>query len=191
MFYVLIHGKNRCKLSIQIISTHSSLWRIFMNVFDIAMEKEQEVKIYYEKLAKETSHAGVKNIFMLLAADEQRHFDAVQAIKNEIDYEVPADSPALKMAREVLGEFFGDTVPASNLKKSLDSYRHAMSVEAESVKFYEGILETVKDSGLKQKLTTILSQEREHYMIVENLYEYVLKPEYFLEWAEFSNLRML
>lgn len=162
-----------------------------MNVFDIAMEKEQEVKTYYEKLAEETSHPGVKNIFLLLAADEQRHFDAVKSMKNEIGFEVPADSPALEMAREVLGGFFGDNVPASNLKKSLDSYKHAMSVEADSVKFYEGILETVKDASLKQVLTTILRQEREHYSIVENLYEYVLKPEYFLEWAEFSNLRML
>lgn len=162
-----------------------------MDVFEIAMEKEQEVKTYYEKLAEETSHAGVKNIFTLLAADEQRHFDTVKSLKNKIGCEVPADSPALEIAKEVLGGFFGDTVPASNLKKSLDSYQHAMSVEAESVKFYEGILETVQDPGLKQVLSTILSQEREHYTIVENLYEYVLKPEYFLEWAEFSNLRGL
>ncbi len=162
-----------------------------MNVFEIAMEKEQEVKTYYEKLAEETSHTGVKNIFTLLAADEQRHFDAVQAMKNEIECEVPADSPALSAAKEVIGAFFGDTVPASKLKKSLDSYRHAMHVESESVKFYESILETIEDKGVKQVLTTILSQEREHYTIVENLYEYVLKPEYFLEWAEFSNLRRL
>jgi rubrerythrin len=162
-----------------------------MDVFEIAMEKEQEVRTYFEKLAEETSHSGVKNIFMLLAADEQRHFDAVQSMKNEIGCKVPADSPALEVAREVLGSFFGDTVPASKLKKSLDSYQHAMSVEAESVKFYEGLLETVKDTDLKQVLTTILRQEREHYTIVQNLYEYVLKPEYFLEWAEFSNLRSL
>ena len=162
-----------------------------MNVFEIAMEKEKEVKTYYEKLAEETSHTGVKNIFTLLAADEQRHFDAVQTLKNEIECAVPADSPALSAAKEVIGAFFGDTVPASKLKKSLDSYRHAMHVESESVKFYESILGTVEDKGVKQVLTTILSQEREHYTIVENLYEYVLKPEYFLEWAEFSNLRRL
>jgi rubrerythrin len=162
-----------------------------MNVFEIAMEKEKEVKTYFEKLADETSHTGVKNIFTLLAADEQRHFDAVQAMGKEADCGILADSPALNAAKEVLGVFFGDTVPASQLKKSLDSYRHAMLVEAESVKFYESILGTVEDKGVKQVLATILSQEREHYNIVENLYDYVLKPEYFLEWAEFSNLRSL
>jgi rubrerythrin len=162
-----------------------------MDVFEIAMEKEQEVKVYYEKLAAEVSHPGVKNIFTLLAADEQKHYEAVQSLRNEANCGILADSPALETAQKVLGEFFGDTAPAAHLKKSLDSYHHALVVEAESVKFYESILETVKDESLKKVLTTILAQEREHYNIVENLYDYVLKPEYFLAWAEFSNLRSL
>ncbi|MGA7826831.1 MAG: ferritin family protein [Geobacteraceae bacterium] len=162
-----------------------------MDVFEIAMEKEQEVKAYYEQLAEETSHTGVKHVFALLAADEQKHFDAVQAMKNEAGCGDLPSSPALEEAQKVLGELFGDVVPASKLQKSLDSYRHALVVESESVKFYEGILETVKDEGLKKILSAILVQEREHYNIVENLYDYVLKPEYFLEWAEFSNLRRL
>jgi len=162
-----------------------------MNIFEIAMEKEQEVKTYYEKLAEETPHLGIKKIFTLLAADEQIHFDAVQAMGKEAACGIPADSPALEAAQKVLGDFFGDTVPASKLKKDLDSYRHALLVEAESVQFYEGILETVQDKDMKKVLTTILRQEREHYNVVENLYDYVLRPEYFLEWAEFSNLRKL
>lgn len=162
-----------------------------MDVFEVAMEKEQEVKSYYEKLADESLHAGVKNIFTLLAADEQKHFDAVQSMRNEAGCGSLADSPALATAQKVLGEFFGDTAPAEHLRKSLDSYHHAMSVEAESVTFYEGLLEKVADEGLKKVLAKILAQEREHYNIVENLYDYVLKPEYFLAWAEFSNLRSL
>jgi len=162
-----------------------------MDVFAIAMEKELEVKSYYEKLAEETSHEGVKKIFTLLAADEQKHFEAVQAMKNDAGNVALTSSPSLELAQKVLGEFFGDQVPASKLRKSLDSYLHAMQVEAESVRFYEGILETVNDQGLKKVLSTILVQEREHYNIVENLYDYVLKPEYFLEWGEFSNLRRL
>jgi len=162
-----------------------------MNIFEIAMKKEQEVKSYYKKLADETSLLGVKNIFLLLAADEQRHYDAVLSMKNNAECEVPVYSPALEAAREVLGDFFGDTFPASKMKNSLDSYRHALLVEAESIQFYEGILESVTDKRLKTLLATILCQERDHYTIVENLYEYVLRPEYFLAWAEFSNLREL
>jgi rubrerythrin len=164
---------------------------MFMNIFEIALTKEQEVKAYYEKLAGETTLTGVKNIFLLLAADEQRHYDAVLSMKNKAGCEVPADSTALEVAREVLGDFFGDMVPASKLKNSLDSYRQALLIEAESIQFYEGILESGQDESLKKLLATILCQEREHYSIVENLYEYVLRPEYFLAWAEFSNLREL
>ncbi|MDD2320007.1 MAG: ferritin family protein [Geobacteraceae bacterium] len=162
-----------------------------MNVFDIAMEKELEVKVYYEKLAGESALPGITNIFTLLAADEQRHFEAVQKMRRKIDCDNPADSPALDAARKVLEKYFGDMGPAAQMKNCLESYRHALLIESESIRFYEGILKTEADTQLKTVVATILDQEREHYSIVENLYEYVLKPEYFLAWAEFSNLREL
>jgi rubrerythrin len=162
-----------------------------MNVFDVAMEKEQEVKIYYEKLAEESSFPGVKKIFTLLAADEQRHYEAAQRLRRKIECDIPADSQALDVAREVLESNFGDLAPVAELKKCLESYRHALLIESESVRFYEGILKSEADTHVKDIVATILDQERQHYNIVENLYEYALKPESFLAWAEFSNLREL
>ena len=52
-----------------------------MNLFDFAMKMEMDGKAYYEKLATDTPVAGLRTIFTMLAADEQKHYDAVQAMK--------------------------------------------------------------------------------------------------------------
>ncbi|HPR90698.1 MAG TPA: ferritin family protein, partial [Synergistaceae bacterium] len=131
-----------------------------MNVFELAMVKELEVKAYYEKLADEATLPGVKNIFMLLAADEQKHYDAVRELKERSGTEKITDSPALVLARKVLAGFFGDPAPASKMKNSLESYRKALLVEAESVGFYEELLGREEDGHARAAFSAILEQER-------------------------------
>lgn len=162
-----------------------------MDVFDLAMEKELEVKACYEKLAGDSPLAGVKRIFTLLAGDEQKHFDIIRAMKGGAGPAQMADSKALEAARDTLGELMGDKDTAETLKTCLESYRLALKLEADSVRFYEGIVEKETDAPLKTVLARILDEEKKHYNIVENLYDFVLKPEYFLAWGEFSNLRDL
>ena len=53
-----------------------------MNLFDFAMKMELDGKAYYEKLAAETPLTGLKNIFLSLARDEQKHYDAVSRMKS-------------------------------------------------------------------------------------------------------------
>jgi len=162
-----------------------------MNVFDMAMKKELDVKAYYEKLAEESPLPGVKRIFTLLAGDEQKHFDIIQAMKSGAGPEQLADSTALEAAREILGTLNSDAGAVAKLKNCLEGYRHALKVEADSVRFYEGILEKETDTRLKKVLAKIVGEEKKHYNIVENLYDFALKPGYFLAWGEFSNLREL
>lgn len=40
-------------------------------------------------------------------------------------------------------------------------------------------------------LLRIASEERDHYRILENLYQFTLAPKNFLEWREFGNLKPL
>jgi rubrerythrin len=162
-----------------------------MNVYEMAMHKELEVKAYYEKLAGETSLAGIRTIFTLLAGDEQKHYDAVLCMKTSADPRLPADSAALETAKDLILKYIGDTDVASKLKNDVDGYRYALSIEAESVKFYESMLEKETDGRLKRIIAGIIAQEKNHYNIVENLYDFALKPEYFLAWGEFSNLKEL
>ena len=42
-----------------------------------------------------------------------------------------------------------------------------------------------------QILLKIASEEKKHFNIMDNLYDYTLAPQNFLAWAEFSNLKEL
>ncbi|HEY6871918.1 MAG TPA: hypothetical protein VI298_04220 [Geobacteraceae bacterium] len=42
-----------------------------------------------------------------------------------------------------------------------------------------------------QLLLRIANEEKKHYNIMENFYDFVLAPQSFLAWGEFSNLREL
>jgi len=162
-----------------------------MNVLDVAAAKEKQVQSYYEKLAGETALAGIRNIFTLLAGDEKKHYEMVLAIRDGRLPDLSPDSTALEYARETLGNLIGDKNAAASIRNDLEGYRHALKVEAESVRFYESIAGEEKDANSGKVLQKILGEEKKHYNIVENLYDFALKPEYFLASGEFSNLREL
>jgi rubrerythrin len=162
-----------------------------MNVFEAALQNELEVKAHYEKLAKETSQPGVAKIFTLLAEDEQKHYDAIRAMMEGSDPGLIPGSIALDLARKLLTTLAGDTDTAATLKNDLESYRHALKIETESVKFYQKLAENEKRSRVMKLVTAILDEEKKHYTIVANLYDFALEPEYFLAWGEFSNLKEL
>jgi len=157
-----------------------------MNIFEFATKMELDGKAYYEKLAEETSQAGVKAIFRNIAEDEQKHCDTIRELQAGAAVAM-ADSQVLQHAKNLFVDLTGDRTVVDSLKKSLDAYQHARKIEAESIRFYEKLLTkmtTVETAAVIQK---IVAEEREHYNILDNLYDFTLAPQNYLAWAEFSN----
>ncbi len=159
-----------------------------MNIFDFAMKMELDGKAYYEKLAAETTAAGLKSIFTSLAADEQKHYEIILAIKTGTDLKM-ADSTVLEKAKNLFEELMADKDIVGLLKKSLDGYQHARKIEADSVKLYEDMAKKEDNPETVQILLRIANEEKKHFNILDNLYDYVLAPQNFLAWGEFSNLK--
>jgi len=159
-----------------------------MNVFDFAMRMEMDGKAHYEKLAAGTPLVGLKKIFGMLAADELKHFETIQAMKSGSNDSM-AGSPALDEARNVFQGLMDDRTPLGGLKKDLDGYRHAMKIEADSVKLYEDMAKKENRENIVLLLLKIANEEKKHYNIMENLYDFVLAPDNYLAWGEFSNLK--
>jgi rubrerythrin len=159
-----------------------------MNVFDFAMQMEMDGKAHYEKLAAGTPVAGLKRIFAMLADDEQKHFETIQAMKSG-GLDTIAGSTALDDARNVFQGLMDDRTTLGGLKKDLDGYRHGMKIEADSVKLYEDMAKKENRENIVQILLKIANEEKRHYNIMENLYDFVLAPDNFLAWGEFSNLK--
>jgi rubrerythrin len=161
-----------------------------MNIFEFAMKMELDGKAYYEKLAAEAAVAGLKTIFVRLAADEQKHYDTIKAIKSGTSGAM-ADSTVLEEAKNLFADLIGDKSIVGSLKRSLDGYEHARKIEADSVRFYEDAAGKESNPETAKLLLRIADEEKKHYNIMDNLYDYTLTPQNFLAWGEFSNLKEL
>jgi len=161
-----------------------------MNIFEFAMKMELGGKAYYEKLAAETAVAGLKTIFVRLAADEQKHYDTIQALKAGTSGAM-ADSTVLEDAENLFADLREDKVIAGSMKNSLDGYEHAKKIEADSIRFYEDAAGKESNPDTAKILQRIANEEMKHYNIMDNLYAFTLAPQNFLAWGEFSNLKEL
>jgi len=160
-----------------------------MNVYEFAMKMELDGKAFYEKLAAGTSIIGLKSIFAMLADDEQKHYDTVLEMKEKAGKTKMADSKTLEYAQNMLTDLIAGKESMDMMKEDLDGYRLAMKIEADSVRFYENAAKRERRESVKAILLRIAEEEKEHFNIVENIYDFVLKPKYFLAWGEFSNLK--
>jgi len=161
-----------------------------MNIFDFAMKMELDGKAYYEKLAAETAAGGLKSIFTSLAADEQKHYEIIHSLKTGTNLKM-ADSTVLETAKNLFEEIAADKNIAGSLKESLDGYQHARKLEADSVRFYEDMAKKEDNPETIQLLLRIANEEKKHFNIMDNLYDYTLAPQNFPAWGEFSNLKEL
>jgi rubrerythrin len=159
-----------------------------MNVFDFAMQMELDGKEHYEKLAAGTSIMGLYNIFIMLSTDEQKHYDVIQSMKTG-SRGTMASSIVLDESKNVFQGLIKDKAQIGGLRKDLDGYRYAMKVESDSVKFYEDMAKKEDAVEIVQLLLKIANEEKKHYNIMENLYDFVLTPQNYLAWGEFSNLK--
>ena len=161
-----------------------------MNVFDFAMKMELQGKACYENLAASTQMAGLRNIFNGLAADEQKHYEVFRGLKEGKAFDM-ADSRMLEQAKSVFRELVGDKERTTGLHEDLDGYRLGLKIEADSVKLYEDMAKKEQNPETVQLYLRIANEEKKHFNIMENICDFVMKPKYFLEWREFSNLHEL
>ena len=159
-----------------------------MNLFDFAMKMELDGKACYEGFAEQTPHAGLRAIFTSLAADEQKHYDVVIALKSG-EESFLAETTVLDAAKSVFQGLAQDANLLGSMHRSLDGYHFAMKIEAESARLYEDMASREARAGTAALLRKIAEEEKKHYNIMENLYDLVLAPQTYLAWGEFSNLK--
>lgn len=159
-----------------------------MNVFEFAKKMELDGKSYYEKLAAESPIPGLRTIFTRLAADEQKHYEIFQALQTERERGATMeDTEVLELAHNVFENLLSGG-QISSFQGDLEGYRHAMKLEAESVRLYEDAAGEESREEVKSLLLRIAEEEKKHFSILENIYDFANAPNQYLAWREFTNL---
>lgn len=157
-----------------------------MNIFDFAMEKEKYSEDYYRQLAAKSGDKGLAKIFNMLADEEAGHYKIVSDMKKDIDPD-SAETDILSDAKEVF-ELMRESVRNFNFNVSqVELYKKALRIEEQSRDFYlekaDEVTETQKGIFLK-----LAEEEKKHYFLLENIIDFVSRPETWLENAEFYHL---
>ena len=69
-----------------------------------------------------------------------------------------------------------------------DLYRKALDIEQKSIDFYTEKSKEVKDEKQQAIFLKIADEEKKHYDIVENIVDFISKPERWVEHAEFNKI---
>ena len=158
-----------------------------MNIMEFAKKKEQFSIDLYTELAGKTADTGLKNILLMLIEEEKKHYKIVSEMAKDMPVEV-LRTPVLKDATSVFKKMKKSAGTFVFPASELELYKKARQYEQESWEFYRKKAEEVTQPAQKEALRRLADEEQKHYVLLDNICDYVSRPQSYLENAEFTHL---
>jgi rubrerythrin len=160
-----------------------------MNLFDFALQMEQEAMEFYQKLSRSASDPGFKRFFDDLSSDHKERHRFIQGMSSA---EGTAEDSSCQISDQNCSPW--RTVSASNSmmdepEGGLESaYRYALELETAEVHCFRNMLEKTDSGKMKHMLQVIAEEENRHVEDFQNVYDFINAPNQYLASSEFSNL---
>ena len=159
-----------------------------MNIYQYAMKLEKDSENYYNRLMSKTNDVGLQTILKMLADEEVRHFNIVKKMMKTDTYPEFAETDILKNAKSIFLKIKGKKLVFNFDLVQTDFYRKAQEFEEKSHKHYLEMSKKVEGEAQKNLLLKLAEEEKKHMFLLENLVEFVSRPETWIEDAEFNHL---
>ena len=154
-----------------------------MDIFEFALQMEKDGAAFYRNMAAQTKNQSVQTVLNMLADEEDKHYKAIQAIQTS-EHVMP-EAKILDSVRNVFQrakEFGEEFVTESD---QVELYEQALDLEKKSEAFYLDRADQVELPRQKELFKTLAAEEAKHGVLLENLAEFVSRPQHWLENAEF------
>ena len=159
-----------------------------MNIYKYAMKMEKDGENYYRELANKTSNVGLRNILKMLADDEVKHYNIIQQMMKTDTTAELAETNILENAKNIFIKIKGKKIVFDFDLPQINFYRQAQKIEEKSYKFYLEMSDKVEFELQRTIFLKLAEQEKKHMFLMENLVEFVSRPETWVENAEFNHL---
>ncbi|MFN3531066.1 MAG: ferritin-like domain-containing protein [Candidatus Brocadia sp.] len=158
-----------------------------MNIYDYAMQMEKDGENYYRDLTRKIDNAGIKKILGMLADAEVKHYDILQKMKKNEKVQM-LDTGILSNVKNIFVKMKEeeDTLGVNVSQKEL--YKKAQEIEKKSQTFYLEKAGEVNNPSHEEIFLKIADEEKKHYFILENILDFISRPENWLENAEWYHL---
>ena len=158
-----------------------------MRIIDFAVKMEQDGEKFYRDLAARSLDRGLQGIFNGLADDEVKHAQTLRAFEKD-PAAAMARTAILRSARTVFGGMAAAKLftAASGDEKAL--YQQALELERRSRELYEAHARDALDRVSRDLFQRLAGEEAQHMTLLENMIEFISRPQTWLENAEFNHL---
>jgi len=159
-----------------------------INIFDLAMEKEIQMKELYLELINQTEDKGVRRILQMISDEEVKHYLTIKEMKEGsdrlggIDFTIDAEV--------TISEIRSRKKEIKINVGHVELYQQIRELEKESEEFYLKASENSKRENIKKTFASFAKQEHIHYLLVDEFVLFVSRPEWWVESAEFSGIDM-
>ncbi len=157
-----------------------------MDIFQYAMQMEKDGEDYYRQLADRTENKGLKTILTMLADEEVKHYNTIEEMKTE-KLQL-AQTTILADAKNVFVQIKESNENFDFDSKQAELYKKAQDIEKKSEDFYREKVNQVEKEYQKEIFLKLAEEEKKHYFLLENIIQFVSRPETWLENAEFNHL---
>lgn len=157
-----------------------------MDIFDFAMQMEKDGESYYRELAGKSKNKGLKNILNMLADDEVKHYETIKTMKKSLP--TMQSTKILTNAKNIFVQMKEEKENFDFTLSQKELYKKAQELERKSEEFYTNKSKEMEDKSKKGIFLRIAEEEKKHYFILDNIIEFISRPESWLENAEFHHL---
>jgi rubrerythrin len=137
-------------------------------ILTFAIDREKEAVEFYASLAKEATHASLKEIFENFSKEEEKHVTLLSDIsgnKEKIDaYEFKAVTD-LKISDYMVEKEYEEGMPMPEILKL------AMKREEVAVKLYTDLAAQTDNTDAKKVFLILVQEEAKHKLGLESMYD--------------------
>lgn len=152
------------------------------NLIELAIQMEKDGINFYEGLSEKVPYESAKKMILSFADDERRHLKILNEIfssMTSVDIErYLVENPPKEKIKTIFDEVQGN-IDVVTLHDELSSLKIALDMEEKSYKLYDEAFSIEEDENLKKLWKRLADEERKHYDIFWNTYDFISKPE---EW---------
>ena len=155
------------------------------NAIKTAIQMEKDGFAFYKKASAQTASDMGRDVFESLANDEQLHLEVFQKLfqdrieKTEWDNLVNSSKKYAEI--DIFPKDLKQIEGANPDTNELDALKMAMNSEKEAIDYYGEIKEKTKDESIRQIINEIIEQEKNHYSILQEEFDYLSKTGYWFE----------
>jgi rubrerythrin len=147
---------------------------------------ERDGEAYYRQLAQQTENKGLKSILTMLADEEVKHYKTIEKMKTERPQ--PAPAKILARAKNIFAKIKKSDEGLDFGSGQIELYKKAQDIEKKSEQFYREKANKVVEEYKKEIFLQLAEEESKHYFLLENIIQFVSRPQTWVENAEFYHL---